>query len=202
LEFCRRHRDEIVAVDENFLRARVFGVPNRDWIPAVFREKPESTRVGELAEEKETIFRDLIRGSITPLPGLLGLLDDLTALGIPLAVASSAPAANIEMVLGEGRLAGYFSAVLNADSVPGGKPAGDIYLKAAEALTIAPERCVVFEDSIAGIEAGRRAGCTVIGVTTTHPRTELASLADLVIVDFREATVAALISILDRRHVG
>jgi beta-phosphoglucomutase-like phosphatase (HAD superfamily) len=70
----------------------------------------------------------------------------------------------------------YFDAVVDGYQVTRPKPFPDIYLRAAELLGAAPENCIVFEDSHAGIEAGRRAGMRVAGLRTT--------LAELPPVDF------------------
>ncbi|MGH9371231.1 MAG: HAD-IA family hydrolase [Vicinamibacterales bacterium] len=69
-----------------------------------------------------------------------------------------------------------------AEDVPNGKPAPDGYLRAAEQLHVAPRRCIVIEDTPAGVQAGRAAGATVIGLLTTFPRLDQ---CDVVIPDLR-----------------
>jgi beta-phosphoglucomutase len=61
------------------------------------------------------------------------------------------------------------------NDVEKGKPNPDVYLKAAEALKKTPSNCIVFEDSLAGVEAGNRAGAHVVGITSTHTPEELSS---------------------------
>ena len=74
-----------------------------------------------------------------------------------------------------------------------GKPNPEVYLKSAEALGLKPEQCVVFEDAILGIQAGKNAGMKVVGVATTHTKEELeAENTDLVISDFCELSLTAL----------
>lgn len=199
LEFCRRHRDEMIEYTEETLRTRVFGIPNGAWIPALFKPGLDAERIGELTQEKEQIFRSFIRGSIRPLAGLVRLLGKLSQHGVPIAVASSAPPQNVQFLLEETRLARFFDVVLDDTSVTRGKPDPEIYLKAAAALKIAPDRCVVFEDSVAGIDAARRAGCTIVGVATTHTPDEIDSCTDDVIADFRDLEISALVGLLERR---
>ena len=197
LEFCRRHRDEMIEYTEETLRTGVFGIPNRAWIPALFKPGLDAERIDELAHEKEQIFRSIIRGSIRPLAGLTRLLEKLSQYGVPMAVASSASPQNVHFLLQETRLARFFDVVLDDTSVTKGKPDPEIYLKAAAALRIAPDRCVVFEDSVAGIDAARRAGCTIVGVATTHTPDEVDSCTDHVIADFRDLEISALVGLIE-----
>ena len=73
-----------------------------------------------------------------------------------------------------------------------GKPHPDVFLKAAAKTGVAPERCVVFEDALAGIEAGHAGGMKVVGVATTHPETELTGKVHRVVHRLDELTVADL----------
>jgi sugar-phosphatase len=77
--------------------------------------------------------------------------------------------------------------LISAEDVERGKPAADGYLLAAERLGVAPNECIVIEDTPAGIEAGRAAGATVLAVATTFPAAELrqahAVLASLAALD-------------------
>ena len=74
-----------------------------------------------------------------------------------------------------------------------GKPNPQIYLKSALALGLDPSNCVVLEDSLSGVKAGKRAGCKVVGLTTTHSREEL-NETDFVIDDFNNLDPKSLIS--------
>ena len=78
-----------------------------------------------------------------------------------------------------------FQAVVSGDDVTHGKPAPDIFLKAAEQLGTKPEHSVVFEDATAGVKAARNAGMRVVAVLTTHAREALPD-ADLYIKDFTD----------------
>ena len=71
------------------------------------------------------------------------------------------------------------------DGTFSGKPAPDIYLRAAERIGLSPSRCIVAEDAPVGIEAARRAGMSVIGVATTFRREDLSDY-DLLIDDFTQ----------------
>ncbi|MGD0437716.1 MAG: HAD family hydrolase, partial [Bryobacteraceae bacterium] len=81
------------------------------------------------------------------------------------AIASSAPRENVDVVLEALGLARSFDAVVSAEDVTAGKPDPQVFLKAAQRLGLAPARCVVVEDSAAGVEGARRAGMKSIGVS-------------------------------------
>ena len=102
---------------------------------------------------------------------------------IPRAIASSAPPENVRFTLEKTATKKYFDVVLDESSFKKGKPDPEIYVTTAGLIHYPPDRCVVFEDSLAGVEAARRADCKVVGVTTTHPRAEFFA-TDLVIDDF------------------
>lgn len=117
-------------------------------------------------------------------PGLLALLDFLEAHGIAKAVASSSERSAIERLLGSVDLLPRFAAIAAGDEVEHGKPAPDIFLLAASRLGVAPERCLVLEDSEAGARAACAAGMTMIIVPDLKPPCdEVARLAAAVLPD-------------------
>ncbi len=125
------------------------------------------------AKRKEEHFRDCAHGSITLLPGIEQFLQQVKAKQMPRIIASSTPVANLEMYLETTALGDYFDAYVSGEQVAEGKPAPDIFLAAAKRLGIPPERCIVFEDAPAGIQAGKSAGCFVVALATSYPAQEL-----------------------------
>jgi beta-phosphoglucomutase-like phosphatase (HAD superfamily) len=89
------------------------------------------------------------------------------------AIGSSTHRENIEISLDVLGLRSFFRDIVSAEDVSHGKPDPEVFLRAAEKIGMAPERCVVFEDAHVGIEAARRAGMRVIAVATTNPIEEL-----------------------------
>ena len=83
----------------------------------------------------------------------------------------------------------YFRTIIDDSDISRGKPHPEIFQKAADALHIKPERCMVIEDSLSGIEAAKRAQCKVIGITSTHKPDELKSVTDDVITDFQDLSL-------------
>ncbi len=169
----------------------VFGRRNREILPALTKNPIPEAEAIRLTEQKEAIYRNLIRGEIRPVPGLIDFLESLRQQGIPAAVATSAPKENLEMTLDGLGLKSYWAAVVIGAEVERSKPAPDIFLLAAKRLGLRPERCVVFEDSNAGLEAARAAGCPSGALATTHTADELREHQALVIVpDFRRVRIA------------
>ncbi|MES2389775.1 MAG: HAD family hydrolase, partial [Bacteroidota bacterium] len=143
--------------DEDF-KINVVGKTNhellRDYFPAHYTDE----QINELAEEKEAMFREIYLPDFKLTKGLNAFLEKLTAAGIPIGVATNAPQSNLDFTMLHGKIGHHFKVMITPKAVPRGKPFPDIYLKAAELLETAPERCVVFEDSFTGIRAARAAG--------------------------------------------
>lgn len=137
--------------------------------------------IKRLGDRKEEIFRTIARGRLRPLPGAAACVRGVRAAGWLTAVASSAPRANIAMILGELALADQFDVVVSGDDVARGKPDPEIFLRAAAALGIPPGRCVVVEDAEAGIDAARRAGMVAVAVARDDPAPPGLRVADLVV---------------------
>jgi HAD superfamily hydrolase (TIGR01509 family) len=108
------------------------------------------------------------RQHATAAPGVTDLLDWLTACGLPLAVASSSRVQWVETCLDAIGIRRYFDRIVAGDMVTRGKPDPEIFLVAAHQLRAQPGRCVVFEDSPAGVTAASRAGMYTIAVCTAY----------------------------------
>jgi len=187
-QFCKKHGYDLT---EQQLREKIYGRTNRDWLLNLFG-KLEETTIKEYAEEKEALFREIYTW-ITPVDGLKSFLDKLDTQKILRAIATSAPRANVDFTLAKTNLEKYFPTILDDSFVSIGKPHPEIYLKSAAALGFEAANCVVFEDSLSGVQAGKRAGCKVVGITTTHTREEL-SETDFVIDNFEGLEPQILLS--------
>lgn len=159
---------------------RIFGIVNPDAVRLLLGETVSSYEIGRISERKETLFREAVQVHVSLLPGVKTWLERLRQQGYRQAIASSAPRANIEVLLHVLNVGLYFQATVSADDVTKGKPDPAIFLKAAAALGVSPARCVVVEDAVAGVEAARRAGMICLAVATTQPAERLSD-ADLVV---------------------
>jgi len=183
-------------VSNTFLEKRVWGRTNQEWIPEVFGDISVD-RTSHLADEKEQMFRDRFDPNSAFIPGIKEFLKKLNSNGIRTAVATSAPGENAEFILTELKIKEYFSVILDSSDVEKGKPDPQVYLKAAERLRFPASQCIVFEDSLAGVEAGVRAGAKVVGISSTHSAEELSGCA-MVISDFLELTIDDLAGLIDK----
>ena len=146
-----------------------FGKKNRVIIPEILGWSQNPEEIDRLGDRKEELYRELVRqGGMRILPGARELLAKLKTSGIPRAIASSTSRANLDSIFASTGLNELFDAVVSAEDVVNGKPAPDVFLKAASLLGVPPEKCVVFEDALFGIEAAQRAGMKVVAVATTN----------------------------------
>lgn len=147
--------------DEQFWAT--FGMRN-DRIFSLLWKEVSPERVPELADRKEAHYREFIRAKAAPLPGAIELLSELRAAGYPQALASSTPLKNIEVISEVLGLNKYLDAFVSGETVPRGKPAPDVFLKAAATLGIEPAYCLVIEDAVAGVQAAHAGGMKCIAV--------------------------------------
>ncbi|MCU0444603.1 MAG: HAD family phosphatase [Microscillaceae bacterium] len=183
-QFCHKYGFDLT---EEQLRTRIYGRTNKEWITNLFGSlSPEQLQA--YAFEKEELFRELYLPTIAPLAGIKNFIMALRQAQIPCAIGTSAPPANVTYVLEHTQLTGLFAVILDETYVEHGKPNPEIYLKVAQALDLPPAQCLVFEDSISGVQAAVAAGCKVAGVLTTHTPEELGKM-DLAITDFTELSL-------------
>ena len=187
-EFCKKHH---ISLTEEQLRTSVFGRTNKDWLTAVFGKDLTPEKFRQYEDEKESLFRKIYAPEIKPVEGLIDLLNQLENAGITRAIATSAPPRNVDFTLEYTGTRKYFETIIDGDGVEHGKPHPEIYLKTAKRIGFPPEKCVVFEDSLSGVESACTAGCKVIGITTTHKREEFQG-TELVIDNFKDISLPDL----------
>jgi beta-phosphoglucomutase family hydrolase len=169
-----------------------FGKKNQLIIPEILAWSDDPEEIERLGDRKEELYRELVgQGGMIVLPGARELLGALKGSGIPCAVGSSTSRTNLESIFATTGLGEFFDVVVCGDDVIHGKPAPDVFLKAAQRLGVPPARCVVFEDALFGIEAARRAGMKVVAVATTNPL-ELLRHADRAVESLEEISLEEL----------
>lgn len=177
---------EVVGLEDTteFLRSLGFPWSPRDLIRLFTGKRDDRFRaelIGHYAEllgreptagEGEALFAKMLeirrakRHTMQPVPGALDTIKLVHERRIPMAIASSSRKIYLDSKVERYGFAPFvLPHVYSAEHVAHGKPAPDIFLEAAENLQIAPERCLVIEDSPAGVEAGVAAGMRVWGFT-------------------------------------
>ena len=183
LDVCREMG---YAVDETMTR-KMLGA-NAAECRRILREAvPDVDEEAYVVRVRERLF-ELFRKELRTMPGTEDLLAFLKEAGIPFALASSSSRERVQLSLSVTGLDRYFGTVLTGECAARSKPAPDLFLAAAAALHTPPPNCLVFEDSVNGVRAGRAAGCMVCMVSDIMPYTEaLSDACDFLLPSLREA---------------
>lgn len=174
-----------------------FGMPNYRIIPMLLGPDVADKEIQRISELKEQRYRELVARELHLAEGAESLLANLRSDGFRLAVGSSAPRANLDLILVRLSLHEYLDTCVTNEDVRKGKPAPDTFLKAAEKMSLSPGRCAVVEDAVQGIEAGKAAGMPVVAVTTTRARQDL-DKADLIVDSLAELKADDFAKLLTR----
>lgn len=171
-----------------------FGRQNRDIIPLLFGEVSEPA-LRELADRKERIYRDLVRADPPIVDGAIDLVVSLHEAGAQLAVGSSGPRANIDLILEAMGVQDRVRVVVSSDDVSRGKPDPQVFSMACDRLGLLSRQCVVIEDAPSGVEAARAAGAHCVAVLMHHSRESLKRAHRIVekIADLRVADLFSLV---------
>ena len=155
----------------------------REFYPTVDAEKYISMVYAQVEARREK--------NIELKSGVAEILEYFKAEKIPMAVASSSPAEIIEKNLTRTGIKKYFDVLIAGDEVENGKPAPDIFLKAAEKIGVKPENCYIFEDSFNGIRAAVAAkSFAVMVIDCVQPTDEIKKICGGIFNDFHEVLTA------------
>jgi beta-phosphoglucomutase len=180
---------------EGFFKA-TFGMKNEEIIPRFLGWAEDTDAVRTLSLRKEELYRDVVREQgIEPLPGVQAWLQELKQREVPCIIASSTHRENIRLSLDLLGLSGMFVDMVTSEDVTLGKPHPQVFLKAAEVISMPPAQCIVFEDAHVGIEAARAAGMAVVALSTTHPAESLRD-ADLIVASLAELSFGQVSGLL------
>jgi beta-phosphoglucomutase len=173
------------------------GKTNVDVLAHVFAETLSTEDNDRYTNEKEDLYRKIYQPHIKPVKGLLNFLQQLHDSGMPMAIATSGIKVNIDYMFQHVPIQHYFKEVIYSKDIKKGKPDPEIYFVTAKKLGVAPENCVVFEDSVAGIRSAKAAGMKVVAVATTHTPEELAA-ADKLINNYDEISIKDIFQLLEK----
>jgi beta-phosphoglucomutase len=178
--------------------ASTFGRRNPEILRWLFGDNRFSDQeIADLGEHKEELYRAAARAQgVVPLPGVTDLLEGLHRAGFRQAVASSAPRGNLDLILDMTGIARYFAAVASAEDTQRGKPDPQVFQVAAQRLGVPPQRSVVLEDAVAGVEAAKAGGmkCVAVSFVGHHPEEKLRQAgADLVVPTLEQVSAEAVL---------
>ena len=173
-----------------------FGQQSVTILQELLGSKIEQEMVEKWANIKEQYYREMVKDELKPLPGVLVLIKELHARNFKLAVGSSGPPENVDLLLSTLNIKDYFDVIITAAEVKNGKPAPDVFLIAAEKLNIKVDKCLVIEDAPVGITAARKAGMKVIALRTTHCNLDFLD-ADMVVQDLSSVNINDILKLLD-----
>jgi len=180
MAFSKKYNFEL---NHDIYRDNFNGKTNIDLFKMIFGNISD-LEIKKLSFEKESIYQSLYAAHMTPVKGLIHFLDQLKMNKIKIALGTSAPPENVNFILDRLNLREYFPVIINGSQVQKGKPDPQVYQLCAHNLGLDAKDCVVFEDSLLGLESGLRAGCQVIAVATSHEAFELKVKTNNIIHDF------------------
>jgi HAD superfamily hydrolase (TIGR01509 family) len=149
---------------EQELIDRMFGLRLLESAALVRQELDLPISVEQVMAERDAEFLDSLPGTLNAMPGAAATIDAMRELGLRVGLASSGHRRYIAIALRELGLSDAFDAIVTGDMVERGKPAPDIFLRAAELLQVPPAACVVVEDAPHGIAAAKAAGMVAVAV--------------------------------------
>lgn len=183
-EICREQGRDFSRADF----AATFGQRNPEIIRTLFGERFNPEEIAALGERKEVLYRRVASNGVDLLPGARRLVEDLHRDGFVQAIGSSAPHANLELILRLTGIADFFTAVVGSEDTQRGKPDPQVFLIAAERLGVPPPGCVVFEDAVAGVQAAQNGGmkCVAVRCVAHHSEARLRQAGAHLVVETLE----------------
>lgn len=188
--------EEGIALTEETYYREYLAFDDRGCFTKAFRDHGQPLTEGKLREliaRKATQLEPVMRTHLRIFPGVAEFIRSASA-KYPLAVASGALRHEVDLILQHAGVRECFATVISAEDVTRGKPDPEAFKKAYAALndlkavTIATHECLVIEDSLHGVEAGKLAGMPVLAVTNSYPHEQLQA-ADAVIDSFAGLTL-------------
>jgi len=144
------------------------GMGENKYIGGVAAKHGVNVDIEKVKARTYEIYGEIVKGNLMPLPGVHEFISRCKAKGLKLALATSADRVKMEVNLREiGLNSNTFNYIVTGLDVENKKPHPDIYIKAAEMIGLSPADCLVVEDAVSGIKAGKAAGSKCVGVTSS-----------------------------------
>jgi len=139
-----------------------------DLMKAVYGDIYSLEELKKMSDDKEVIFREIYKGNIVPIYGFIEFLEELKSKNILVGLASNAIKLNVDLTLMELGIYDQFNSIISGDEVNYGKPNPEMFNKTVNNFNIKKANCLIFEDSLEGVQAANNADIKVIGVTSSN----------------------------------
>lgn len=179
--------------------ARTFGRTAREVIQQLWPGQFDDQRRQQFDAAKEAAYREILTRKFPEMPGVGPLIRSLHDSGFRLAIGSSGPPKNVELVRSRITSGELIDAAVHGGEVQRGKPDPQVFLLAAGKLGLQPQQCAVIEDALVGLKAAAAAGMTAIALTGTADRATLQPSADLVVDALRELSAESIRRLIENR---
>lgn len=173
----------------------MYGKHNSHIMTYFFKRPIHGAELLALEEEKEGLFRKIYADHVETIPQYIPFLQGLKDAGFATAIATSAPRANMDLIVDTLGIRTTMQSILASEDVKLHKPHPEVYLQSATNIGVPPSNCVVFEDSFSGVTAGLNAGMKVVGVLSTHAKADLPPCS-FYINDYSEINAAKVSELL------
>ena len=138
-----------------------------DLLTTVFGNNYSKKELKSMVDDKEIIFRDIYRNNVIPIEGFIQMLESIKSQKILVGLASNAIRKNVKMILNELKIYNEFESIICGDEVENGKPNPEMFNKTAKIFKLDKKDCLIFEDSIEGLQGAVNSGIDAIGVKSS-----------------------------------
>ncbi|MEP3480416.1 MAG: HAD family phosphatase [Fuerstiella sp.] len=177
--------------------ALAFGRTAREVIRESWDSSLSDQWIKDFEDEKESLYREMISKEFPAIPGAFELIHALHDDQIAMAIGSSGPPLNVRAVVQALKAEDAITTVITGADVKAGKPNPDVFLQGSKGMQVPPERCVVLEDAVPGLQAARAAGMKCVGVVSSgRSREELAD-ADHLVTDLTQLSPELIKQVID-----
>ena len=187
------------AYDDQTFEKMLSGRTGPTSLKLLFGDDLSEELLEQYLEEVDGKYQSILRNmeKVTPIAGVHDFISRVKNGRHRLALATSAPPLNIEMGLEKLDMKETFEIIIGKVDVSEGKPHPEVYQKAVDKLGLPKENCIVFEDSLAGIQSALAAGLPVVGIASAHSKEELLEEGvSMVVDDFRDLQLETVLELI------
>ena len=173
---------------------------NAEVIERIFGQgKKTEDEVKKISENKEQYYHEMYVDHIRLLPGLKDFLTEARNQGVKLAVATAGLQQNVDFIVDHTGIRPLFEVFVSDEDVQRSKPDPETFTQAAERLEVAPEHCIVFEDTTKGVEAAQKAGMKTVALLTGKEAADFAPFSNVIITadDYTSLNLEELLGAID-----